>query len=185
MSEMENEELEKEAERVKEQTRQGCFIFLAILMMGIASFVYTIMKESYAFEIIFFFTFITVIITIKYLPIITLPARVSKIINSILLVLGFIIMILVFFTIWTEPFLPPPEPEPAPNGSLHRYGIQIKYAVLTSTLLFVIVILLNRKETLVPSMIIARLGLLVLLTPFVLLYLLLFYNELKNLLGLN
>lgn len=179
-----NEELEKEAERVKQQTRQGCLIFLVILLLGIISFVYILMKDPYAFELIFFFIFITVMIIIKYVPIITLPARVSKVVNSILLVLGFITIFLVFFTIWAEPFLPPPEPETVPIGSLHRYGIQIKYAVLTSTLLFAIIILLNRNKARGPSMVFAKLGLFILLTPFVLLYLLLFYGEFKDSLGL-
>src|SRR5699024_10173371 len=106
----------------------------------------------------------TVMIIIKFTPIITLPARVSKVVNSILLVLGFIIIILVFSTISTEFYIHQPEYEPTPIEILHRYGMQIKYAVLTSTLLFVVVILLNRKETWGPSMVFARLGLLVLFT---------------------
>lgn len=172
MSEM-NKELKKETERVKAQTRLGYFIFLAILLVGITSFVCIFMKDS-AFEIIFSFTFIIVMIVMKYLPIITLPASISKVVNSTLLLLGFLITILIFTTISAEFYIHPPRHEPVPIGFLHRYGIQIKYAVLTSTLLFVIVIFLNRKEYLVPSVVIARLGLLLLLTPFVLFYLLLF-----------
>lgn len=182
MSKM-NKELEQEAERVRKQIKNGYLVFLTILLVGLVSLAYSIMKYSYAFEIVFFISFIAVMIVIKYLPIISLPAGISKLVNSILLLLGFIIIFLVFSTILTEFYIHPPEYEPILIGILHRYGIQIKYAVLTSASLFAIVILLNKKETWRPPMIFARFGLLVLLAPFVLLYLLLFYGELKSLIG--
>lgn len=173
MSKM-NKEPEQEAERVRKQIKNGYLAFLAILLLGIGSLAYNFMKDSYAFEVVFFFSFIAAMIIIKYLPIITLPTRSSRVINSVLIVLGFIIIILIFATIWTNvtfPFEETPDTIDSDTiGILNRLGIQIKYAVLTSTSLFLTVILLNKKNVWTSPMILAILGLAILLLPFVLLF---------------
>lgn len=179
-----NKESEQEAERVRKQLKKGYLVFLVVLLLGIGSFVYSFMKDSYAFEVIFFFSFIAVMITIKYVPTITLPAYISTVINSILNVLGFIIIVLIFSTIWTNITFPyeetPDTIDPNTIGILNRLGIQIKYAVLASTSLFLTVILLNKKNIWTSAMLIAILGLAILLLPFVLLYLIKFYGLLKG-----
>lgn len=183
MSKM-NKELEQEAERVRRQLKKGYLVFLAVLLLGIGSFAYNFMKESYAFEIIFFFSFIAVMILIKYLPIITLPVRISRVVNSVLIVLGFIIIVFIFTTIWTNITFPygemPDTIDPDTIGILNRLGIQIKYAVIASSSLFVFVILLNKKRFWESPMFFAIFGLVILLMPFVLLYLLKFYGFLKG-----
>lgn len=178
-----NKESEQEAERVRKQLKKGYLVFIVVLLLGIGSFAYSFMKDSYTFEVIFFFSFIAVMITIKYMPIITLPAHISKVINSILNVLGFIIMVLIFSTIWTNITFPYEETPDTIDlntiGVLSRLGIQIKYAVLASTSLLT-VILLNKKNIWTSAMLIAILGLAILLLPFVLLYLIEFYGLLKG-----
>lgn len=171
-----NNELEQEAEHVRKQIKKGYLVFLAVLLLGIGFFAYSIMKDSYAFEIIFFFSFIAVMIIIKYLPTIALPARILRVVNSVLIFLGFIILILIFFTIWTNITFPyeemPDTIDPDTIGLLNRLGIEIKYAVLASTSLFIFVILLNKKRFWTSPNFFAIFGLVILLTPFVLLYLL-------------
>ncbi|ALX47674.1 hypothetical protein [Lentibacillus amyloliquefaciens] len=180
-----NKELEQEVERVRKQMKKGYLVFLAILLLGIGSLAYNFMKGSYAFEIVFFFSFIAAMVIIRYLPIITLPARFSKVINSILIVLGFIIIGLIFSTIWTNITFPfeeiPDTIDPDTIGILNQFGIQIKYAVLTSTSLFLTVILLNKKSVWTSPMLLAILGLAILLLPFVLLCVIKFYGLLKGL----
>lgn len=180
-----NKELEQEAERVRKQMKKGYLVFLAILLLGIGSLAYNFMKDSYAFEVVFLFSFIAAMIIIKYLPIIILPARFSKLINCILIILGFIIIVLIFITISTNitfPFEETPDTiDPDTIGILNRFGIQIKYAVLASTSLFLTVILLNKKNFWAPPMLLAILGLAILLMPFVLLYLIKIYGFLKGL----
>lgn len=177
--------MNKEVERVRKQMKKSYIVFLAILLLGIGSLAYNFMNDSYAFEIVFFFSFIAAMIIIKYLPIIILPARFSKVINSILIVLGFIIIALIFTTIWTNitfPFEKTSDTiDPDTIGILNRLGTQINYAVLTSTSLFLTVILLNKKNVWTSPMLLAILGLVILLLPFVLLYLIKFYGLLKGL----
>lgn len=48
--------------------------------------------------------------------------------------------------------------EPDTIGILYQLGIQIKYAVIISAPLFVIVILLNKKSFWTPQMLLAILG---------------------------
>ncbi len=72
----------------------------------------------------------------------------KKTISSTLLIIGYIILILVYWTIYTD-IQEPNEEGVDPVGFLFRFGIELKEAVFAGTFLYAVVIFLSRKNFLV------------------------------------
>ncbi|SHN36649.1 hypothetical protein SAMN05216179_3719 [Gracilibacillus kekensis] len=106
----------------------------------------------------------------------------KKTISTTLLIIGYLILILVYWTIYTDA-QKPSEGGVDPVGILFRFGIEIKEAVYTGAFLYAIVIFLNRKKFFSVKVISAIIGLIILMFPVLLLDFLEFLRLLRYLRG--
>ncbi len=108
--------------------------------------------------------------------------EINKKISFTLLLISYIILILVYWTVYID-MREPNEEGIDPVGILFRFGIELKQAISTSAFLYIIVIFLNRHKILSVSVFLAIIGLVILLSPVLLLEFLNILGSLRQLRG--